>query len=356
MSYQRDFETRLRVAVVGVGSHAYRNILPALHYLPVELVALCDVNLELARRTASEYGVSRVYSDTAELYRNESLDAVFLCTGPSHHPRLACEAFDAGLHVWTEKPPALRAAEVEEMLRHRGDRVSVVGFKKAFLPATEKALELFTGSAENPARYAPIRTILAVYPMSIPTDGARVLETREFNNWLANGVHPLGFLLAVGGSVASVTTHRGKHGGGAVVLEFESGAIGNLHLAQGGSSSQPLEQYAVFGDGVHLTIDNTSRVTLHRPIPFAYGETTTFAPPGEDSGAVVWEPQNMLGTLENKSAFTQGTYGELRHFCDCVLAGRPAERGTLEFALHLMRVYEAGLLSEGERFVLGGES
>jgi predicted dehydrogenase len=150
MSYQRDFEMRLRVAFIGVGSHAYRNILPALHHLPVRLVAICDVNRELAERTAPEYGVSRVYTDTAEMYKNETLDAVFIATGPGQHPRLACEAFDAGVHVWTEKPPAMRAGDIEEMLRHRGDKVGVVGFKKAFLPATEKAIELFSDGA----RYA----------------------------------------------------------------------------------------------------------------------------------------------------------------------------------------------------------
>lgn len=349
MSYQRDFEKRLRVAVVGVGSHAYRNILPALHHLPVELVALCDTNPELAKRTAPEYGVTRVYSETAEMYRHEQLDAVFICTGPWHHPRLACEAFDAGLHAWTEKPPAVRAVEVEEMIAHRGDKVAVIGFKKAFLPATLKALELFVGDEERPAEYAPVRTILAVYPMSIPENGAHLLESRQGNNWLANGVHPLAFLLAVGGPVAAVTTQRGKHGGGVFVLEFQSGAIGNLHLAEGGDSSGPLEYYSVFGNGAHLTVENTTRVTLHRGIPFDYGNTTSFVPPGEDSGAVVWEPQNMLGTLENKSAFTQGTYSELRYFCDCILEGNEAKRGSLEFALHLMRVYEAGLLSQSER-------
>lgn len=342
MAYQREFEKRLRAAVVGAGSHAYRNILPALHHLPVELVALCDVNRALVERTAPEYGVKGVYSDTAEMYAGEKLDAVFICTGPQQHPRLACEAFDAGLHVWTEKPPALRADEVVEMIAHRRDKVGVVGFKKAFLPAAEKALELFVNG-----KYGPVRTILGVYPMSIPENGAEVLETRQTNNWLANGVHPLAFLLAVGGPVTSVTTHRGKHGGGACILHYESGAIGNLHLAQGGSPSSPMEQYSVFGQNGHLTIDNTDRVTLHRGIPFDYGKTTSFVPPGENSGAVVWEPQNMLGTLENKSAFTQGTYAELRYFCECILNGVTALRGSLEFALHLMRVYEAGLLSEG---------
>lgn len=348
MSYQREFERRLRVAVVGVGSHAYRNILPTLHHLPVELVALCDVNLELAQRTAPEFGVARVYGEFVEMVGRENLDAVFLCTGPAHHPRLACAAFDAGLHVWMEKPPSVRAIEFETMIQSRGEKVSVVGFKKAFLPATQKAIELFVDG-----KYGPIRSILGVYPMDIPQNGAQILESRELNNWLANGVHPLAFLLAVGGEVEAITTHRGKNGGGALVMEFQNGAIGNLHLALGAQNSGPMEHYSVFGQNAHLAVDNTNRVALHRGIPFDYGKTTNFAPPGEDSGTVVWEPQNMLGTLENKSAFTHGTYAGMRHFCDCALENKPATRGTLEFALHLMRVYEAGLISNGQRVEIG---
>ncbi|MBC8039065.1 MAG: Gfo/Idh/MocA family oxidoreductase, partial [Opitutaceae bacterium] len=83
MSYQRDFPQRLRVAVIGVGSHSYRNILPTLHHLPVKLVALCDLNLDLVRRTASEYGVAGCYTDTASMYAAEKLDAVFICVGPA---------------------------------------------------------------------------------------------------------------------------------------------------------------------------------------------------------------------------------------------------------------------------------
>ena len=46
--YQRDFERRLRVGLVGAGMHAYRNILPMFNFLPVELCAVCDVNVPLA--------------------------------------------------------------------------------------------------------------------------------------------------------------------------------------------------------------------------------------------------------------------------------------------------------------------
>jgi predicted dehydrogenase len=343
MSYQRDFEKRLRIGVVGVGSHAYRNILPTLHHLPIQLQALCDTNLDLARRTAPEYGVKNCYATLTEMIAGETLDAVFLCTGEKYHPRLACEAFDAGLHVWMEKPVARRAAEVEEMIRHRGNRVGVVGIKKAFMPATDKAVELFTDG-----KYGPIRTILGVYPINIPEDGAAALVADQGNPWLANSSHPLGFMVAVGGAVRSVTTYRGRHGGGIVVLDYANGALGNLHLASGGHSSQPLESYLVIGHGAQLTVDNVNRVTLQRGVPFEYGKTTRFVSAGEETGAVVWEPQNTLGTLENKTEFTHGMVGEMMHFCESVLAAVPATRGTLEIALHLMRIYEAALLSQGQ--------
>ena len=342
MSYQRDFDRRIRAGIVGVGSHSYRNLLPTLTFLPVELVAVCDLNEPLARKTAAQYGAAGVYTQTAEMYRREKLDAVFICVSPQMHPTLVAEALAAGLHVWFEKPPAMRASDLEPLLAARKDRVVVCGFKKAFMPATRKVVEIL-GRPE----YQPLRTVLGEYAMSIPAHGAEVLEKREFTNWLANGCHPLSLMIEVGGPVAAVTTHRGAHGGGVCVLEFVSGAVGNLHLAEG--SPRPVERYAFYGKGVEVTIDNTWRVTMQRGIPGTYGKATTFVPEGLAHGAVVWEPQNCLATLENKALFTQGFYDEMKHFCDGVLDSRPAERGTLEFARHLMDVYEAALLSDGTR-------
>src|SRR5215831_16724307 len=115
MTYQREVSVRLNIALVGAGSHAYRNLLPAMTFLPVRVVAICDREASLARTTAEQYG-ARAYTETADLYRNEALDAVFLSVSPQLHPELACEAFEAGAHVFMEKPPATRVAGVEEML------------------------------------------------------------------------------------------------------------------------------------------------------------------------------------------------------------------------------------------------
>lgn len=343
MSYQRDFTERLNVAVVGVGRHAYRNILPTLTFLPVNLRAICDLNLDMATRTAEQYGVDAVYTSTAELYANERLDAVFLCVSQNLHPQLAREAFDHGVHVWMEKPPALRAAQVAEMIESREDRVCVVGFKKAFMPAAFKAREIFS----NPT-YGPVQNMLGVYPIPrIPDDPETVLSSSKPIGWLKNGCHPLALMLSMGGRVASVTLHRGKLKGAVCVLQFESGCIGNLHLIDGANKTQPVERYTFVGNDCQLDIDNCWRVTFQRGIPFEYERQTSYLDGGTESGAIVWEPQNHLSTLENRAEFTQGIYGEMRHFCDCVLEGKPATHGTLEDALEVMKVYEAALRSQG---------
>jgi hypothetical protein len=90
---------------------------------------------------------------------------------------------------------------------------------------------------------------------------------------------------------------------------------------------------------------------LQRGAPMQYGISTDFTG-SLDTGAVVWEPQNSLATLENVALFTQGFYNEMKYFCDCVLENKPAEMGSLEFARDVMRVYEAALLSNGKRIEL----
>jgi predicted dehydrogenase len=343
MSYQREFPRCLRLGVVGAGSHCYRNLLPALNFLPVEFAALCDLNRALAEKTAAQYGVKAVFTDAKEMFGQAGIEVAILCVGPGAHPKLAALALEAGLHVWMEKPPAMRASEVEALLPLRKDRVVMTGFKKAFMPATDKVREIL-----STPEFGPLYSMLGIYPTHVPANGKAILDKREFTDWLGNGCHPISMLTCVGGAVRTVTTHRPAEKGGTVVLEFESGALGTLVLSAGAPTSQSAEQYQFFGKGGSVAVEDSSRVVFKRGIPFQYGKSVSFAPEGLNHGALVWEPQNAYATLENMPLFTQGFYGCLKTFCDAVISGGKIEgRGSLEHAITVMKVYEAALLSEG---------
>jgi predicted dehydrogenase len=251
----------------------------------------------------------------------------------------------AGVHVWMEKPPALRASGVREMIAARGDRICAVGFKKAYMPAARKAKEL----AALPEFGQP-RSLLAVYPVTIPRDGAGVLASGVSPSFLEVGCHPLSLMVSLGGAVAEVTTLRGPgdEAVGSVNLRFASGAMGVLFLAGGSPYLHAGERYDLFGNGQIVSIENSVRVAWHRGVPFDYETQRDFTAPGIASGSIVWESSNRQGTLENTSFFVQGMYDELRDFCDAVLGRRPPAIGTLEFALQVLQVYEAAMLSQGE--------
>jgi predicted dehydrogenase len=338
---------RIRVALVGAGSHARRNILPTLSYLPVDLIAVCDTAPDRAKEAADQYG-ARPYTSTAEMYEKEDLDAVFMVVSPRLHPDLAIEAFGAGLHVWTEKPVAVSTARIDEMIAARGDRICIVGYKKAFMPAVVKTRELLSLD-----EVGPLVSVLGVYPVGIPD--AEPDDTGAFpvSNWLTSGCHALSVLRVVGGPVESVVVHRGPQGGGACVLRHASGMVSNLHLAVGASKFQPCERYLFVTSNASIQIENSRKVTYQRGLRVAYAEDFTFAPPGLDFGAIVWEAQDTMATMQGKNVVTQGIYGGLSAFCHAILDKSVPDAGTLEFARDVTAVYEAALRSHGEPIKVG---
>ena len=81
-----------------------------------EIVAICDMNTEAAKKAAQTYGAEHVFSDSQKMLDQLSgLDAISIITPNRTHKPLAIQALKAGKHVFCEKPPALNAEEVAEM-------------------------------------------------------------------------------------------------------------------------------------------------------------------------------------------------------------------------------------------------
>lgn len=345
--FRHEYDKHLRVALVGCGGHAFRNILPALNYLPIDLAATCDVDADRAERYARTFGAERSFGSFDELLEwapGAGVEAVLLVLGfvdglPQYRD-FAVAAMDKGLHVWMEKPPASTAAEVEDMLRaqQRTGRTVQVGYKHYFFPAIAKAREFIEGPD-----FGAVTSMNATYPLRIaPAERRHEPPAQPINLDLC---HPASAIHKLMGDVESVWFDRASNGGGIAALRFVSGAVGVLHCTSGKPSTSANERFEVVGTGASVVVDNVIRLTYYRPgkrgkADQGYGRTPDFF--GEDSQAPFhWEPEFNLGQLYNMTSFLQGYAQELAQFIECVWAGTQPPCAGLRDALHLTHLYEA---------------
>lgn len=108
----------LRVGIWGVGSHARKNLVPALDTCPdTDLVAT------LSRSGPGVPGVERAEDDAT--FFAIGLDVVVIAGPAGLHAAQASVALDAGLSVWLEKPATTSLADAEALVG-QADRLGLV--------------------------------------------------------------------------------------------------------------------------------------------------------------------------------------------------------------------------------------
>ncbi len=135
----------LRVAVVGAGHWSERAHIPGWQRDPrVEVAAVADVDGEVARRVAKEFGVERVVTDYRELLDDPAIDVIDVATGNEAHFQVSWDALEAGKHVLCEKPvhrDARQTKRAAELAAAKGLKTKL-GFTFRFAPAVMYAKDL----------------------------------------------------------------------------------------------------------------------------------------------------------------------------------------------------------------------
>ena len=83
-----------------------------------DLVALCDLKEEVARRAAVQVGCPKVYTDYTRMLAEIQPDVVTIATPTSSHAELTFQAIEAGVRgIYCEKPMATNLADARRMVR-----------------------------------------------------------------------------------------------------------------------------------------------------------------------------------------------------------------------------------------------
>lgn len=109
-------DKQVRVGVIGCGVISGPHLDALSRIKNATVVAVSDP-FDAARETmAKKYGVAKSYSDYKEMFENEKLDVVHVCTPSQSHAEISIAAMNRGCHVFVEKPFALTAADAKRML------------------------------------------------------------------------------------------------------------------------------------------------------------------------------------------------------------------------------------------------
>ena len=346
--FAHEAESRLRMAFLGTSGHAFRNYLPVLPFLPVELVGQWDPDLGRARAFAAQFGAGNAaYDDVGRLLEERRPQAVWIATdelhadGRSVQPALVAQCLEAGCDVFCDKPIASTADEVRELIRvrDRSGKAVGVGIKTMHYPTYTRAHEIIHDPA---AGFGELVSMAVRYPLHGPPRGGLPLSDGSVKSCLGHVWHPMGAALRLGGPLRSVRLTMDRAGrNGVLVATFRGGAVGAFHFPRSKSGMSPLEHVEAVGEGADLIVENAAQLTYYRKAsPGPYGRTIDVLTPLE-SAPVVWRPELSLGQLYNDHNFIQGYGQSLLHFVEAAVAGRPVSVGTLEDALEVMKVHEA---------------
>jgi myo-inositol 2-dehydrogenase/D-chiro-inositol 1-dehydrogenase len=108
---------KVNIAVIGtgrIGSVHTRNLVRYIH--EANVVAICDIRLEVAQAVADEMGIERVVRDYQELLADENIEAFLIATNTDTHAFIVKDVANAGKHIFCEKPLALDLKSTDEVL------------------------------------------------------------------------------------------------------------------------------------------------------------------------------------------------------------------------------------------------
>jgi predicted dehydrogenase len=241
------------------------------------LTWLCDLDEELRSTFAARYPSVQVTGSFEEMLADPAVQGVVIATPVPTHYALAKQALEAGKHVLVEKPPAMRASEIDELVAMANERdlVLMPGHLLLYHPAVRKVKELIDAGE--------LGEVLCVYGNR---QNLGIVRTNENALW-SLGVHDLSVILYLLDEEPAEAIAHGRgfltEGVEDVVfcyLEFPSGKIAHMHLSW--LDPHKMRRLTVVGREKMVVFDDMElerKVTVYEKAPWkraeSYGEWQT---------------------------------------------------------------------------------
>lgn len=321
---------KVKVGIIGSGGIAQGCHMPGYASIPdqCEIVAVCDVNPEVAKKAAEAFNVPKVFSDYHQLLALDGLDAVSVTTPNKYHVEPTVAALKAGKHVLCEKPLAMNGEEAKTMCRaaKESGKILQVALQSRFGGAGIFMKDYIATGAMGDIYYARAQ---ALRRRGVPHWGVFIDKEKQGGGPLIDiGVHILDFTLYLMGYpkpvVASGKTWDALGKDPAIYNGF----------GEYDRSKFTVEDFAVgqirFENGAVVTLESSFMANLEgdpfQTQLFGTKAGATVVPWGDDPIKIYTESNRQLFDLKPaniphvKSAHT----AEVQAFVDAIQHGKPS--------------------------------
>lgn len=108
---------KIRWGVIGAGGIADRRTIPGMMLANnAQLVAVMEINANMAESLRAKYGALRAYTQEEALLNDPQVDCVYIASPVVLHARQAMMAADHGKHILIEKPLAMSSQQGQQVV------------------------------------------------------------------------------------------------------------------------------------------------------------------------------------------------------------------------------------------------
>ena len=270
------------IGVIGAGNFTSAVIIPTLVKLGAPIKYIASSKGLSGTTLAKKYKIGYSTTDYQEILKDEDVDAVIITTRHNQHAKQVVEAFDAGKHVFVEKPLAINQHELDivEAAYKRSNKTLTVGFNRRFSPFVIDAKKHLGNSN------SPINVIATMNAGTIPQNhwtqdmligGGRIIGEAchyiDLISYLMGSRVEKIVMNALGNNADENTDNA------IIIMKYKNGSQGVINYFSNGSKAYSKERIEIYSQSRTMVIDNFRKSEY-------FGFTSTGMKKSQDKGHV----------------------------------------------------------------------
>jgi predicted dehydrogenase len=195
--------SKVKWGVIGAGGIADRRTIPGMMLAKnAELVAVMEVNKELAEKIRAKYNAKRAYDNVDDLLADEEVQAVYIASPVIYHKEQVIKAANAKKHILVEKPVAFSVEDGKELVElcKKNNVLIATGFMMRFHAYHQEMKKLV--SEGKLGQIVSCRAQLTCWYPDIPGAWRQQFATSGGGAMMDMGVHCLDLIQYIVGSKA----------------------------------------------------------------------------------------------------------------------------------------------------------